>query len=391
MQQRPVPAAGTPLLRREQQQQQFAAANQQVEQRLQEQERLLAAQQAELQRRINERARKSRRWISNAPTTPAPRQQQQQQQQAGGALDQPSGGSGADLLGSFARGGLQRKVSRFAELTNQLLRSQEDRGAGVSWGRRQESASAAEARDWQTWEEAERQLNVRRVRRPLAGNAGQKAAQTQPLPPQPQPMQPQPQQQQQAAPPPPAQAQWMQQGVQPAATQPWPGVWSLREAMKLQVLALCLLALAVYSEANGTYDHRRLSGYRKLSGYRRSLLSDDSEAALTGRQLTGYRKLLLSDSEALSGRQLTGYRKLSGYRRSLLSDSEALSGRQLTGYRRLSGYRKLSSVTNPLENGIPLARSLFTARAEAAAAVPLPTRHGRRLSGGYHSRRLSGY
>lgn len=39
------------------------------------------------------------------------------------------------------------------------------------------------------------------------------------------------------------------------------------------------------------------------------------------------------------------------------------------------------------ENGIPLARSLFSA--EGAAAVRLPARHARRLSGG--SRRLSGY
>ena len=134
-------------------------------------------------------------------------QQQQQQwrqpgwppaeQQAGWQAEQPAAGpeAGGPDLGVFARGGLQRKVARFAEAVNSLRRSQQERGAGVSWGREQAGGGAgAEASrpagpqpgpaGW------EQELGVTRVRRRRGSAAGGPVAAdgvgaaSQPLPPQ---------------------------------------------------------------------------------------------------------------------------------------------------------------------------------------------------------------
>jgi hypothetical protein len=147
--------------------------------------------QAGMQRRIAERQKRAGRWLGGAGASQQRRQPPQQPPQAGfqrgqwqqaagnwSEQQQPSSGipqqqqqpdapaaPGPDL-GAFASGGLQRKVSRFAELANALRRSQQDRGAGLSWGRQQggcggiraeRQSAAASGGGW------EQQLNVRRV------------------------------------------------------------------------------------------------------------------------------------------------------------------------------------------------------------------------------------
>lgn len=113
-----------------------------------------AGLQAGLQQRIAERRKKAGRWLSSDTAAQQQQARQQQQQQPPDQQQPDQAASGPDL-GAYARGGLQRKVSRFAEYTNALLRSQADRGAGISWGRQEPISSSG-------WEE---ELGVRRVQR----------------------------------------------------------------------------------------------------------------------------------------------------------------------------------------------------------------------------------
>jgi hypothetical protein len=83
-------------------------------------------------------------------------------------------------LSVLARGRLQQKVARFASTVNFLQRSQQVRGAELSWGRREEAiggegaAESARPGGTQGLEEGdwEQQLGVTRVRRLRGGMAG---------------------------------------------------------------------------------------------------------------------------------------------------------------------------------------------------------------------------
>ncbi|KAL4856657.1 hypothetical protein ACK3TF_003077 [Chlorella vulgaris] len=168
-------AAPSQTQRLQQQQQQFAAANQQVQQVQRAQDDQLAELQARMQKRVAERQKKSRRWVGGSAT----RMQQQQQQQQPQPQQQQDAGAAPDLS-ALARGGLQHKVARFASTVNFLQRSQQVRGAELSWGRVEEAfggegaaesarlggAQGLEGGDW------EQQLGVTRVRRQRGGMAG---------------------------------------------------------------------------------------------------------------------------------------------------------------------------------------------------------------------------
>ncbi|KAI3432386.1 hypothetical protein D9Q98_003942 [Chlorella vulgaris] len=174
----PTMAPPSQTQRLQQQQQQFAAANQQVEQVQRAQDDQLAELQARMQKRVADRQKKSGRWLGGSASR---MQQQQQQQQPLPQQPQQPQDAGAGLdLSVLARGGLQQKVARFASTVNFLQRSQQVRGAELSWGRREEAfggEGAAEAArpggtqgleggDW------EQQLGVTRVRRQRGGTAG---------------------------------------------------------------------------------------------------------------------------------------------------------------------------------------------------------------------------
>lgn len=129
-----------------------------------------------MERRIAERRRRSGRWLNADPAprqATAPYQQAvppsaQPQQPQDGQMQDPAGGR---VLGAFARGGLQRKISRFAETVNSLRRAQQERGASLSWGRPDASVEAPAAaqpgspQPQQAPAGWEQQLGVTRVRR----------------------------------------------------------------------------------------------------------------------------------------------------------------------------------------------------------------------------------
>ena len=83
-----------------------------------------------MQQRVATRRRQSGRWMGEAAASASgqpPRKQRQLGYLAAGQAD------GADLE-LFARGGLERKVARFAETLNSLRHLQQQHGADVRWG-----------------------------------------------------------------------------------------------------------------------------------------------------------------------------------------------------------------------------------------------------------------
>jgi hypothetical protein len=170
-----------------------------------------------MERRIAERRRRSGRWLNADPAprqapvqqqtqqtvrpwwlgeqlqpleqSPQPQQQLQvpplQRERGWQQMEEPAG---SPPLGAFARGGMQRKISRFAETVNSLRRAQQERGAIVSWGRQEGSVEAPTVahpsslppqQASASWEE---QLGVTRVQRGAtissdgAGESGMAAA-----------------------------------------------------------------------------------------------------------------------------------------------------------------------------------------------------------------------
>ena len=178
--------------------------------------------QASLQQRIGERRRQAGRWMGGDAGGAAPRNQRNRQQQPWEqppeaqqwapppleAQQQQQQQAGMDLTG-FLRGGLQRKVSSFFDLTSSLRRRQDARGADVSWGRRDARTGGA-AGGGDGWEQ---QLNVTRVQRRPAGADGQAAPVSQSPPPPPPHQQSHQQQQQQSQQPPPQPAPRKDEGL----------------------------------------------------------------------------------------------------------------------------------------------------------------------------------
>lgn len=143
-----------------------------------------------MQRRIAERRRNAGRWMGSSASGSTLQPALPSQEQSQPPPPQGPAPAGPDL-GGFIRGGLQRKVARFAEMANSLRREQDARGAGgASWGRQEQlGAAAAPASSAGTpapassnWEQA---LNVTRVQRPRGGQQagwpGSDAAAPQPV------------------------------------------------------------------------------------------------------------------------------------------------------------------------------------------------------------------